>query len=73
MESDALFNQAVLLIWAAEKAIGERRRLETGCGYPEEYGNDKLIHQRLGEFLAEPLVDTRVKKLLSSIKIGDTS
>jgi len=64
---ESLFDQAVLLIWVAEKAIGKRRRIEAGCGYPDEYGDDSFLYQRLKTFLALPLVDARAKKLLSDI------
>ena len=67
-ESKRMCDQAILLIWAAENVLTKRRFYEISCGYPDDAWGDKLLHQRLKEFLASPLVDPRLKELLGKFE-----
>lgn len=59
---------AILLIYVAEKAIAERRRLEAACGYPSEYGGDEFVLEKMREYLDESHVKERLEELLKQIK-----
>ncbi len=68
MEIDeANYNAAILLIYVAVKILRQRRLGERLCGYPEEYGGDKFLLERMEEFLNKPNVKQRVIELQKKI------
>ncbi len=44
--------QALILVAAAQVAMKQRRKTETICGYPPEYGGDEEILKGIDKFLA---------------------
>jgi len=67
-QTEGLFDQAIMLISVAREVISKRRHYEKLCGYPNDYGDDKLLLQRMETFLAVPLVNTRTEELLAEIE-----
>ena len=51
---------ALILLKATQGIIRGRRSLEEGCGYPSDYGGDKLLLQRIDEFLADSNIQHEV-------------
>jgi len=47
---------AIDLILIAEQSINRRRYYEQLCGYGPEYGGDKLLLEKLQEFLELPSI-----------------
>ncbi len=45
---------ALILIKAASTVIGKRRKMESFCGYPSDYGGDELLLEKMNEFLSNP-------------------
>ncbi len=52
---------ALILLQATQGVIHKRRKLETMCGYPSDYGGDELLIKRLDEFLSDTNIQHEVK------------
>lgn len=59
---------ALILISAAQKIITERRHTEKLCDYPPEYGGDKLLIQRINEFLDNSSTQHELIEALEFVK-----
>lgn len=60
---------ALIIIKAAQGIIKNRRRLEEICGYDEDYGGDKLLIQRIDEFLDDTNIEHDLLDALEYAKI----
>jgi hypothetical protein len=63
--------EALLLMKAACAIIRNRRRMEGMCGYPPEYGGDRLLLKKLSEFLEYPDIQHEIKEALVFAKKFD--
>ncbi len=63
-QQESKLDVAILLIYAAVAAMRERRKTERIVGYPEEYGHDKFVLEKMEEFLNHPQMKARVLELI---------
>lgn len=58
----------ILLAYSAEQVIRKRKFIENLCGYGDGYGGDKLVLEKLQEYLNRPRIKVRLNELLAEIK-----
>lgn len=63
----AEFEVALLLIYTAGNAMSKRRSTEMMCGYPADYGGDQFILEKIREYLNNPSIKEKLKKLLNEL------
>ncbi len=57
---------AILLVYAAERAIRKRKITEALVGYPSDYGDDAFILVKMQQFLHYKDVKGRLVELLKN-------
>lgn len=60
-----LLQQAVILLDCAQRAMLNRRIFEQACGYPEDYGESKLLLGRIKLWCE----DKTIKQVREDIKV----
>jgi len=64
--TDQQQREAVILLFLVAKAIENRKHFERVCGYPEEYGDDAKLLERIEQFLISKNISEFCKNVIQN-------